>query len=491
MKKFLTILWIIIIAGAIFISIQLFKPDSAEKDFETTSTPQVITKQEALDLESEESSKTYTEYLKDGDNYLANNEIDKAISNYKAAAKLNINSAIPLAKLGEAFLLKNDPSSAEKAFKKALELDPASTEIKINITKSYLNAKNIEAAKAQIWQLNQEDYLVQYYKGIILILYKDFEGAKQIFEKLSAQNAAPQPQIPKNIMENSQKFISAYNTFAYFKEGDPLYIQTLLAKTLTEVSEYDAAIRLLYDVINKKNNYRDAWLILGYAYLNTNKILDAVDAFSQAKALDETKPETLFFLGLAYFANDEIDKAIYYIEEADKNGFEPKEQIDLKLGDLYTIKEEYNKAAQKYEKILSSNTENLEIFTRAVWLNIDKINNPQKAMNLSYQAIKAHPENAMGYNLAGWALTALNNIQEAKKYLAKALEINPKLDAAILNLGWLYEKIGSTAIAKEYYKKAYILGKGNSVSNLAASRFNAVTEKEIKNRYLQVNITNP
>jgi len=112
---------------------------------------------------------------------------------------------------------------------------------------------------------------------------------------------------------------------------------------------------------------------------------------------------------------------------------------------------------------------------RAIWLNIDKLDNATKAVELAQKALEVHPEEAMSYNLLGWSYTATGNFQEAEQYLNQALSLNPDFDAAILNLGWLKEKQGKTVLAKEYYKKAYNLGNGNSIASLAAKRYNNIT----------------
>jgi len=140
---------------------------------------------------------------------------------------------------------------------------------------------------------------------------------------------------------------------------------------------------------------------------------------------------------------------------------------------------------------LSKNTTHLDIFTRVVWLNVDKLNNPEKALNIAQAALTNHPDTAMSYNLVGWALTANGNYSEAKTYLDKAINIEPTLDAAHLNMGWLYELKGQENKAKEYYKQAYNLGTGNSITNLAAQRFNSIAQKEVGTYYKQVNISSP
>lgn len=500
MKKFIGILWIVIIVGIVLIVGNYFKPESSpipngiDYDEEIIEQPVDLPTPTATtlpDVQTATPKKTYQEYIDDGDSHIQNMELQSAISSYTEASIANPGSVDPLLRLGEAYLMNNEPKNAQVAFEKALTLDPESNLIKVAVARSYLNQRNIEMAKEVLWKMSTEDPLVKYYTAITLILYKDFTGSKNLFKELAethqkAENSGDTAaQIDPNIIENTYIFLDAHDTFSYFTGGEKIHLQTLLSKALTDVGEYEAAIPLLFDVINEKNNYRDAWIVLGFAYLNTDKIIDAIDAFTQAKGLDENKPETLFFLGLAYFANDEIDKAVYYIEQADSNGYEPKDQIDSKLGDLYLLQNEYTKSAAKYESVLEENTTNMGVFIRVVWLNIDKLDDPEKALKYAYIALKDHPEEAMSHNLVGWALTALESYDEAKKYLAKAIELNPNFDAAALNLGWFYEKQGQTTLAKEYYKKAYILGQNNSIAGLAATRYNNLQIN------LQVNISSP
>lgn len=483
MKNFLTLLWIIIIGGTIFLGIKYFAPDSTPApngiDYDHVEEPEEVETPTTIDDIEIDTSKSYQEYIEDGDTYYNNEEYSTAIDNYTQASIANPNSTEPLFRLGDAYLRNNMPTLAQTAFEKALTIDETSTTAKVGVARSHINQRNIETAKDILWEMSTEDPLVKYYTAITLVLYKDFTGSKNLFTELV--EADELAEIPDWIKENSQVFLDYHETFSYFTGGEKLYLQAMLCKALTDVKEYEAAIPLLFDIINEKNNYRDAWIVLGYAYLNTDKVLDAIDAFTSAKALDENKPETLFFLGLAYFANDEIDKAVFYIEQADINGYEPKDQIDLKLGDLYLLQQEYDKSAAKYEDVLDVNKTNMGVFIRVVWLNIDKLGEPQKALKYAYIALDEFPEDAMSYNLTGWSLTALENYTEAKKYLAKAIEIDPDLDAAALNLGWFYEKQGLITLAKEYYRRAYNLGQNNSIAGLAATRYNN----------LQVNISAP
>ncbi|MCK9186631.1 tetratricopeptide repeat protein [Candidatus Gracilibacteria bacterium] len=433
MNKFLATLWVIIIAGLIVISVGLLSP------------------KEAGDITLTDTEKTTQEN----------------ITPIVPLPEVDENSASSLTRLGDKYLKEHKPKEAQETYQKAEKLDPSSTTIKLKIAQSFLDQRNLDAAKSLIWSLNKEDPEVQYYTGIILTLFKDPEGAKKTFTEIATRENDPNK-------ANAQYFLNAFTTFSYYKEGEYIFLETLLGKAMTEAKQYEAAIPLLYDVINQKNNYRDAWIVLGYAYLNTGKYQDATDALIQALKLDNEKPETLFFLGVSYSFIKDTDKAIFYLEKAKSYGFTPAEEIEIRLGDLYTIEGEYKKSAMLYEKVLTSDTKNISLYTKAIWVNIEKLKDTNKALLLAKKALQESPSDAASFNLVGWALSSKGNTQSAKSYLSKAIELNPKLEAAYLNLGQIYEQESKIALAKDYYTKAYSLGQGNSISKLAEQRYQAI-----------------
>ncbi len=464
MNKLLATLWVIILGGGTFIAISLFRPDAQED----LNAPEISS---TNNTESKtEFKEGYTEYLRLGDENFKNQDYDKALQNYLSASKINSNSADPFYKLGETYIKLNKPDSALEYYKKALKINSSSNTIKLGITKAFLAKRQFEEAKKIVFALDQENPEVKYYKGILLILYKDFDNAKKLFEETSDK-------------KESENFLSAYKLFSYFKGGSQLHLQTLLAKAMVQNEFYEASIPLLFDVINSKKNYRDAWIILGYSYLKVDKLNDAIDAFNQAKALDTSKPEPYFYLGLAYFNSNELEEAANHLKEALEKGYKPAAEVNKKLGDIYIIQNQFEDAANEYEDVLSLNNQEMSSYVKLTWLYIDKLNNPQKALIVGKKALENFPDDAMSYNLIGWTLTAGKKYKEAEKYLAKAIELNPNLDAANLNLGLLYEKQGYKKLATEYYTKAYLLGKGGTIGNTAREKLNNIN--------IQANTTSP
>jgi len=485
MKKILLILWTVIIGGIIFIGYSLLSPKVADTPNAPIKISRLNTANTGDKTSTIEEKKSYSEYVTLGDKYFGEENYKLAAQNYKEANLIN-SSFENILKLGESYLQDNQFEKAKAAFMAALKEQPGNVTATLGEVRSFLGLRDIENAKTILWTLDPANPEIKYYRGVLLILYKQFEDARKLFAEIVAQK---EPLPDQKIIDKSQKFLDKYAIFGTYAEGQQLFLQTMMAKALTEVGENSAAIPLLYDVIEQENGYRDAWLILGYAYLKTGQNTDAIDALSRAKDMDPDKAETLFFLGLAYYANNDTESAIQYIKQAEEKGYQDKTLINLKLGELYLLAEKFKTAEKRFENVAALNPTDINIFVKIVWLNVDKLNDPEKAVQYADQAVKLFPEDAMSYNLSGWASTAAGQYDQARTYLSKALNINKNFDAANLNLGWLYEKQGLKTLAQEYYKKAYTLGDGNSVSTLAAERFNNLTDSNANN--YKVDISSP
>lgn len=459
MKKLIILSWILILGGLGFIGYHYFSNETAKTD----------TPPKSAEENTEENR-------------------SPAISNIPLPSpeQLENSSIEDLIKLTENYLINQELEKAKTVISTAAEIEPENIDVKLHQAKVNLAERSIEAAKNIVWTLPEDMPNVQYYRGIILVLYKEFEQAEGAFEKVKSN-----PEASETLKAGSQKFLDAFETFSYYNDADQLFLELLLAKALADVGEHNSAIPLLFAIIQEKNNYRDAWVVLGYCYLNTHEYQEAIDALTQARDMDPEKPETLFFLGLAHFAQNNIDEAIVYLKKADEAGFAAKDQISIKLGDLYLVNKDYQQAAEEYEKALLVKEDlNLDIMVKLVWLNIEKTKDSEKALSLALKTLEAYPQEAISHNLAGWAYTATGQYEEAKTQLEQAIEINPEFDVAHLNIAWLYQKQGFTDLAKEYYKKAYILGKGTAIGNLAAERYNNLSEQEMKN-FSELNITSP
>jgi len=411
-------------------------------------------------------SKSYDEYMSRGKAQEDNGYHTMAVAEYQAASKLAPDRLDPIIEIGRIYLRENDYINAKLTFQRALELSPDNTDVKVYLVRSLLGDRKITEAQKLIDSITLPNQQSRYYQGIIAAYFDDEQKATNLLNESMVLGSNP------DTISKAQNFLNAYAEYHFNQGGSPVHLKTLLGRSFNQVGEYQMAIPLLFDVLKEKKDYRDAWVLLGFAYLNIEKYQDAVEALEQAKKLDSQKPETLFYLGLGYFGLNDLKQAATDLELAKQYGYEPVIQINQKLAEIYLQLKKYPESADNFEQVLALNDTDINYFIKPMWIYIERLHEPEKAYTLAQKAQKAHPKEAMSYNLLGWASIGTNHLSEAEDYLKKAMIIDPHLDAVYLNYGLLQEKRGMLTEAVANYRKAYAMGNGNSISSSAADHYN-------------------
>lgn len=419
-------------------------------------------------------NQTYEEHVNRAELLEQNNFPTLAIAEYQSANKIDPTNTEPLFRIGRIYLRINEFKKAQVVFESALKISPDDTNTKVYLGRAYLGEREIAKAKDIFSSVTAETQESKYYQAITAAYFGDYDKSKKLLNGVISLNNND------ILSKKANNFLNAFNEYNFNTEGTPIHLKTLLARSYNQTGEYQIAIPLLFDVIKEKKDYRDAWILLGYAYLNINKYQDAIDALEEAKKLDPQNNQTLFFLGLSYYSMNDYKQAVTYLEQAKSNGYEPKIQVDQKLAEVYLLLNQYQKSASYYEEAISFNDEDVNYYVRPIWIYIEKMNQPEKALALAQQAINKHSKEAMSYNLMGWTLLNNQKIDEAESNLKKAMALNPNLDATYLNYGLLMEKKGNHKEALNFYKKANQLGKNNGIANVAAQNYNQLI-KQTKN----------
>jgi len=395
-----------------------------------------------------------------------NNFPSLAVAQYQEAYKKDASSLSPLYEIGKIYLRTNDYGRAELMFTDLVNKDPTNDQAKIYLGRSFLGERKISEAKDIFNQVATPTQVSKYYQGIIAAYYGDDQNAQDLLNESNKIGGSD------DYTKKVNNFLSAYNEYKFNVESPSVHLKVLLARSFDQCGEYEMAIPLLFEVTKEKLDYRDAWILLGYAYLETDKYQDAIEALERAKVLDDQKPETLFYLGLAYYNVNNFKLAEENLVKAKENGFEPVILIDQKLAEVYLEMKDYPQSAANYEKVLALNSQDVNYYIRPIWIYIEKMDAPQKALVLAQKAEKEHPDTAMAQNLMGWALIYNNDFNDAEAHLKVAQALDPGLDATYLNFGILAEKRNQTVAALAFYKKAHGLGPGSGVSASAATRYN-------------------
>lgn len=404
-----------------------------------------------------------------------------AVAEYQQAYKKDNTKIEPVIEIGRIHLRNKAPEKAQIVFEELLKKNPKNTTAQIYLTRSLLSQRKIDEAKVILDSVTESTQQTQYYQGIVAAYFgKNDEAQKFLTDSLTLGTDA-------DLTNKANNFLAAYKEFKFNAESPEVHLKVLLARSYIQCGEYQMAIPMLFEVTKNQLDYRDAWILLGYAYLQIEKYPDAIEALEKAKILDPQKPETLFYLGLGYYSMNDFDKAEQNFSQAKVMGYEPQIQVDQKLAEIYLQQKNYKKSAASYEKVISLNSADVNYYIKPIWIYLEELHDPDSALKLAQKAADEHPGAAMAQNLLGWVYIYKGRLSEAELYLKSAANLDPTLDATYLNLGLLYEKQDKNEQALAFYKKAHNLGKDNGVAASAATRYNSLIAK-INNSSLYANI---
>jgi len=420
----------------------------------------------------EEVNLTYEERVKKGDYYYEKGFLTYAANEYVKAANLESSKTEPLDKLMKTNYELKDYSKAKNNAIRILEIDANNFDARYYSVLTSIRQNQFTEAESSIDAMLSEgitDARLVYLKALINIAFGKNDVGRTLLNQVINDQTADQ-----SIINNSQKILSAYQEFDFAKSAEDLYLSELLARSFNQIGEYELAIYKLKDILKTRTDLRDSWVLLGYAYLNLNNYIFALTSFQHAYELDSEWPATQYFLGITYSELQKYNDAIIYLNYALNNGFEPSIVIKQKLADLYLQTEKYDEAVKLYEEVLQVNKQDINAFVRPIWIYLEFLNDPEKALKLGELAVINFPDNPMSYNLLGWSQIGIKNYVEAEKNLKKAISKDPSMAAAYYNLAKLYELQNDNGQALANYQKAYELDQNGSIGSLAAKRYNAI-----------------
>ncbi len=481
MRKFLAIISAVLLAFLVTGGIFAWQGADLSNDgilglFQRTkdTTPQLPQTDEPV----EELNLSYEERLEKGDYYFERGFLTFASNEYVRAANLEPDRIDPYLKLVRThFELRNYKKALFNA-QISLQINPNHLETRLDMIRIYIKLSDFDTAKNLLdsYPISATpDARVLYYQGLLSALFGNHDLAQKYLK---------QAQVSSADIELSSRItivLEAYQEFSFTQAAEDLYLSELLARSFNKTSEYEMAIYLLKETLRERGDLRDGWILLGFAYLNMEKYQFALTAFDKAYSLDSEWPTTQYFLGVTHKELAHFEDSIVYFNLALSNSFEPQLVVYRHLADLYFETQDYEKSAEAYEKVLEVSKDDINSFIRPVWLYLDFIDDPKKALKLAETATLAFPDSAMSYNLLGWSYTGLDDGEKAERNLKKAIELDPNLAAAYFNIGNLYTRQNRDQMALDAFQKAYDLDSSGSIGNLAAQAYNDLLKETLSN----------
>lgn len=412
----------------------------------------------------------YQDLVNQGNEYFSLYDFDPALEAYQKASEMEPKETLPYEKIGDIYFLQKNYESARQNFELAESLTPENKLLAIKITRTMIGQRKISDAKIKIEKIEPQTQESIYYKGLIETFLNQQEEAQKSLKQVLETG------VNEEIKKNAKKILDIYSNFELERNGTIEHLQVLLAQAFDQIGEYGMAIELTFDAIKTKNDYRDAWIVLGHAFLNEYKWFDAEDALKKAIDLDVFHPAAFFFRGLAKKNLNKTDEAMDDFKQAIKLGFKPQIAAKFELAEILFALKKFDEAFELYKDVVTTDPNDINRFIRPIALAINHVKKPNEALELAKKAFDSHPNTAMAHNLLGWAYISMNDFASGRRHLEEALKRDPELAAAYLNLGQLEQAQNNGPEAIKNYQKALELAE-KSNDSMSTAIFNTAQEK--------------
>jgi len=454
--KAITVILVLVIGVSVYILIRQNSTPST-KDSLTVDTSETAIADEDI-LQNEDPA--FIEIITEAERLYDAGFIDTALRRYLTANKLNKSSLIPFLGIAKIYLDNEKIDLAEQNLFIAQQKGKLPVNGRILLARLALLKKDYESAREILQSIRNENNEVIYLETILALLVNDFEKAKE--------NIGILINNPENdrFKRAGEQLKAAFDVFSTFVDSPTSYLLTLSAENLIEINEFALARPLLFQAIDEKNDYRDAWVLLGYSYLQANKLEDSEQALKKAKQIDPYFGPTYFYLGVTKLALGRNREAQDYLTQAESFGYNDQQSVFLNLGNIYYSDRDYETAIGYYEQALDLGPIPLESYAKPIYLYLEPLDSPIKGLELAREALQQFPDKAMSFNLIGWAQLENKIYDEAQKNLENAISINPQLEAAHLNLGRLHTETDNEEVAIAYFEKAIQYARANGVESI-------------------------
>lgn len=250
--------------------------------------------------------------------------------------------------------------------------------------------------------------------------------------------------------------------------------------------EFDQAIRLFGEAIDKKKDYSDAYNNRGIAYQKKQILDKALADFNDAIKFDPkfweayyNRAETNFLLGngkealpdLAFITKTYQDSSYYHVLVGDVknlNGdasgaissyekailLNPKNaEAYVNHGSIYYQDKKYEIAKKDFLQALKINP-NQDFAANNMSLILLKEGKLKESLSFVEKALLKNPANPICLNNKGLVLLKMNKDNEAIELIERSLRLNSENAYALKNKGLYLQKVGKPVEAKKYFEDA-------------------------------------
>ncbi len=339
------------------------------------------------------------------------------------------------ADLADWYATQNNYGKAFEAIECGISIHPGNNELFTEQAYLYLDNKNTEKAGDVIRKhlTNDNSAEVKILKATYCFQTKDYQEAENLIESIEDKDDLP------NIIDATYLYLDMdmpEKAAVWIERGRGQYDDN--TSFLSLVADYDIyqkryteAIDLLNRLLDQDPYSPSYWYNLGRCHFELGEYDKAIEACDYALVSDEEYADAILMKGHAFLQLENGDEAIACYKSVQKLQTVEDRYTDTFIGLAYVAKEDWNNALIYLQTALSENagdTQASSIIYANAALCLHKQGRIAEAHMYLDKAIALTPDLVDCYTIGGRICLGENNPSKAINYFKKALQLSPYAD---------------------------------------------------------------
>ena len=443
-----------------------------------------------------------------GDAYTQAHDYGKAEKAYRKAVDLDPSELGHLRGLGQTLLSEEKYSDALSVYQKLADLMPDDADVYLRMAQIYRELRELDKAEESIVKARQ------YAPGTVEVMYNEamiyeaqgrFEDAIRVLSDAITGVKTQSTVLPSRRRElailyqqlgglyrdtnNYQAAIYSFQELGHLGDDEDRRARILIMETYRQAKDLPKALQTGKEALAKYPT--DAAVRATYALLlGENQQADDGAKLLQAN-LKGTAADRELYLNISqiYERSRRYQEAEEAARKAEALPGEPRENemTWFLLGAIYERQKQYDKAEEQFKKVLVVNPKNAEALNYYGYMLADRGVRLEEARDMIQRALDQEPYNGAYLDSLGWTYYKQNKIEDAEAALRKAAEREPHDPTIRTHLGDVYAKQGRMDLAAAEWEKSLGEWRRSLPADLESDKIAELEKKlgQVKHRVAQ------
>ena len=422
-----------------------------------------------LDRAIEQDPETGDAYFSKGLLLLNLKRQTEAEQSMRAGLARSPDSAVGHYHLGRVLLEAGKIDEAMASFERAIGVnqffEPAYLALASMYESRHEKDRAVGVLKKYLQNVNPRNRDIRHQLVRLYVDAKDYQGAKKELEDLIAEDPSDlDAHLRLALIHGEQKeYALAIDRLTEILKVRPaeLKVRDYLGYIYEESKDIPKALETYTFNVQLEPTFFEGHLHLGVLYYRLKKFPEATEHLGRAIALNPKQPESHIVQGLAYLQQEQFEKSAEAFQEGIRHN--PKNaDLHFNLGTAYDKLNRFDDVVRAMETAIKLDPHHADALNYLGYSYADRGIRIDQAVSLTKQAVALKPDNGYYVDSLGWAFFKSGMLNEALAELKRAAALVGDDPVIYEHLGDIYAKQQNLSDAREAWLHALELDPSNN-----------------------------